>query len=518
MLSFLKKIVSYFSSDTDEINEKNNKLDEKHDINKNLDKNIAYFKQEFSQSADLVVREIKIFDLKAAIITMDGLIDKNMFSSNVMKVLMYDEISNKNSITNKTPNEIFNYVRDNLVAFPDQIEVNSYEDALNFVTAGFALLALDKHDKILAIGAQGFSIRGLSEPTSEKSQRGSRDGFIEVLRINITLIRRRIRSPKLKFETLIVGSVSKTYVCLCYMTDLDTSKIVEKIKKRLSNPNIKTVTTAGCLSPYLEKEGDLSLFSSIGFSERPDTICGKISEGRIAVLIDGTPTVLVAPYLFVEHFHNIDDYALRPYFVSLNRILKFAAFFIAILLPGLYVGLGTFNPELFPGELLNKIALATGSTPFSLMLETLIIHFIYEIMREAGLRLPQSLAHAVSIVGGLVIGDAAINSGLIGAPTLMVIALTTISSYVIPNLYEPITFLRLLFILAGGMLGIWGIMIVFSAILVNICAKSNFDIPFTAPISPFNLFGMRDVFFRFSWKILYKKINPVKSMPGTKKY
>ena len=224
---------------------------------------------------------------------------------------------------------------------------------------------------------------------------------------------------------------------------------------------------------------------------------------------------MIVPYLFVEYFQTLDDYSNQPYFATFTRWLKYLAFFIATLLPGIYVAVGTFNPEVFPEELTNKIATAIATTPFPLMLEALVIHFIYEIMREAGLRLPKPLGHAVSIVGALVIGDTAISSGLIGATTLMVVALTAISSYVIPSLYEPIAILRLLFIIVGGVMGIWGVMLLFSVVLVSICGKTTYGVPFSSPISPFSLFSMRDVAVRSSWKVLSKRANTVQHMPGT---
>ena len=170
---------------------------------------------------------------------------------------------------------------------------------------------------------------------------------------------------------------------------------------------------------------------------------------------------------------------------------------------------------MFPTQLLNKIASSVATTPFSLMTESLLVHFMYEIMREAGLRLPKALGHAVSIVGALVIGESAVSSGLIGGPTLMIIALTALSSYVIPRLYEPIAIIRLIFILVGGTTGIWGLMLVFSALLVNICSKTSFGVPFTSPIAPFSSFAIRDTFVRAGWKILSKKNNKVQNMPGS---
>lgn len=502
ILKDLKKF--FFTSEKTEEKQVSN-----HKIDTSIDKIIEFFKSEFDYSTDLIIREINLFDIKSCIISIDGMIDKNLMNEIIKTLVNVEYISNNNK-------DIYTKIKDKISSFPDQIEVETYEDALKMLLAGCALLCLDKCTSILVFGVQGFQIRSVAEPTSEKSQRGSREGFIEVLRINMSMIRRRISNPNLKFETMQLGSTTKTFIAICYMNDRVEPEILNEVRTRLKNCDIKSISTSGCISPYLEEEGDLSLFSSVGLSERPDAVCGKIVEGRIAVLIDGSPTVLIVPYLFVEYFHNIDDYTMKPYFASLNRIIKFIAFFIAILLPGCYVGFATFNPELIPSELLNKISLATGSTPFSLMMETLIIHFLYEIMRESGLRLPQNLGHAVSIVGGLVVGDAAVNAGLIGAPTIMVVALTSISTFVIPNLYEPIALLRFLFIIAGGTLGIWGIMILFSVVLVNLCSKSNFGIPFTSPISPFGIFGMRDTVLRTSWKSLSKNRDRIQEMPGSK--
>ena len=312
-----------------------------------------------------------------------------------------------------------------------------------------------------------------------------------------------------------LGKVSKTSICLCYLESKVSKEILGKVKKNLEKINLETILESGYIIPYLESQGDFSLFSSVGMTERPDTLCGKISEGRIAILVDGTPNALIVPYFFVEYFQHLDDYSMHSYFATFTRWLKYMAFFLSTLLPGLYVGISTFNPEILPGPILSKIALAVGTTPFSLMFETIIIHLIYEIMREAGLRIPRPLGHAVSIVGALVIGETAVSAGLIGAPTLMVVALTAISSYVIPNLYEPISILKFAFIIVGGLLGIWGIMILFTLVLVNLCFKNTYGIPFTAPLAPFNIFAMRDVIVRSGWSFLAKKIIKVQDFPGS---
>lgn len=478
-------------------------------IEKSISKNIEYFKHQFDGSADLTVRKIDIDGTKAAIISIEGMINKEVLANSVINPIMRGEYKKKD------PLDKYLYLRDSLLSTSEQVEVDTYEQAFKLAMSGFVLLLVDECAFILAIGIQGFSFRSVSEPNSEVMQRGSNEGFVEPLRINMTLIRRRIKNPKLKFETMQLGTISKTDIALCYLTNMVSPKILNEVRTRLQEVDLETIIASGYITPYLESKRDLSLFSSVGISERPDTVCGKIAEGRIAILVDGVPDVIIVPYLFVEYFQTLDDYANRPYFATFTRWLKYLAFFVSIFLPGLYVAMGTFNPELFPEKLLSKIAVAVSETPFNLMIEALIIHFIYEVMREAGLRLPKTLGHAVSIVGALVIGEAAVNSSLIGAPTLMILAITAISSYVIPRLYEPIAILRFVFIIVGGTMGIWGIMLLFSAILVNICAKNSFGVPFTAPLSPFSMFGMRDVAVRAGWKILGKRENMVQTMPGS---
>lgn len=505
MLKFIENLINFYTSTDDNQNHKK----EKNPISSSLDYSIVYFQKQFDKSADLTIREMLIAGTRAITVTIEGMTNKETLANSVINPIM------RGSYSNMTAPEKFEYLRYSLLSSAEQVEVKTYEDAFKFIMSGFAVIAVDGCDYMLAIGVQGFSFRGVSDPNSEVMQRGSREGFVEPLRINMTLIRRRIKSPKLKFELISVGDLSDTDVCLCYLTDMVSKKILDEIRQRIKNINLKSVLASGYISPYLEEKGDLSFFSSVGMSERPDTVCGKITEGRVVVLVDGTPNALIVPYLFIEYFQNLEDYDTRPYFATFTRWLKYISFFIATLLPGLYVAIGTFTPEVFPTQLLNKIASSVATTPFSLMTESLLVHFMYEIMREAGLRLPKALGHAVSIVGALVIGESAVSSGLIGGPTLMIIALTALSSYVIPRLYEPIAIIRLIFILVGGITGIWGLMLVFSALLVNICSKTSFGIPFTSPIAPFSSFAIRDTFVRAGWKILSKKNNKVQNMPGS---
>lgn len=473
-------------------------------ISNNVDKNISYLKKQFNGSVDFTVKYLTINNVRGAIITMEGMCNKEALTLSVINPLLTAKYPNIEKL------ELFHYIEKSVLSASEVAQITLYEQIMQLIMSGFAVLLVDGCSVALSIGVQGFSFRSVSEPESEVSERGSREGFVEPLRINMSLLRRRLKNPSLKFETMTLGSISKTDICLCYLTNAVSESILEKLKNKLKKIDLDAVLASGYLVTFLEDDNDYSIFSGIGVTERPDTASGKINEGRIAILIDGTPSALIVPYLFVENFQTMGDYSYKPYYATLIRWLKYICFFVASLLPGTYVVVALFNPELFPEKILNKVALSIGSTPFGLITEILLVLFMYEIMREAGLRLPKTLGHAVSIVGALVIGDTAVSAGLIGAPTLMIVALTAISSYVIPNLYPQLCVLRLLFIFAGGFFGIWGIVLLMCVVIVNICGKSTLGVPYTMPLAPFKPFGMRDVLVRADWRFLRHRRNLIR--------
>ena len=258
------------------------------------------------------------------------------------------------------------------------------------------------------------------------------------------------------------------------------------------------------------------MFSGVGVTERPDVVCGKIEEGRVAILMEGTPTAILVPFLFVENFQTLDDYLTRPFYGTFIRWLKYVAFFLSVLLPGLYVAIATHHPEMLPEALLLKIAESEAQTPFPVMAETLILYFLYEVLREAGLRAPRSLSATVSIVGGLVVGDTAVSAGLVSAPSLMVVALTAIAGYAVPRLYEPLALLRLAFLLAGNFLGVWGVTAGLVLLVMDLCGADSFGVPLLSPASPFSRrLAFRDVFVRAGWRRLAHGGVRVQQMPGS---
>lgn len=468
---------------------------------------LVYLRSQFGVSADLVIRRLHICGYEAAVVSIEGMVDRMVMADAV--ILPITEVQG-----NYTPADLLNHIRDDVLGFTDILQVATMEEFINLITSGFGAILIDGAPFAVLGGLQAFMIRGISEPSTEVTVRGSREGFTEAVRVNISMIRRRMKNPDLTFEMMDVGKTSHTAVCMCYMRSRVSPQLLDKIREKLETIPLDTVLESGYIQPFLE-ERRLSLFYTSEVTERPDTLCGKITEGRIGILVDGTPFALIIPYLFVEHFQSPDDYALNPYYATFIRFIKYVSFFISILLPGIYVAIGTYHVEMFPPVLLLSFLKSNQSTPFPLMVEALLIHFLFEVMREAGLRFPKAVGHAVSIVGALVIGESAVNAGLVGAPMVIIVALTAMSSFVIPSLYGAMAILRFAFIMLGGALGLYGVMLGACLLLCSICAMHIYTIPFTAPLTPFSLRSMRDVLIRADWRKLWKKNFLVQNVKGS---
>lgn len=506
MLRYFQSKISAIKSQFDDDNSA--KEEEATPLTANLLDNMIHLRAKYQNSSDFLTREITLGGVQAGFLMIEG-----MISLQTVSELLLEPLLNQGFPADAGADQIYDFIENRSILAVDMKDIFSCEEVFQFIMSGFVVILLDGLNKGIAFGMQGFNFRSISEPAGEVNERGSREGFTEPLRINMTMVRRRVKSPKLKFELFSVGKTSKTDICMVYMTDQVSQKLVREIRHRIKQIKLDLILTSGYIQPFLEGN-PWSLFSDVGTTERPDTLAAKISEGRVAVLVDGTPFALIVPYLFSENFQSLDDYAHRSYFATFTRLLKYFSFVAAILLPSLYVAVGTFHPELLPHALLFNVAAAEETTPFPLALEAFIIHLLYEIMREAGLRLPRPIGHAIGIVGALVIGDAAVTAGLIGSPMVLVVGMTAIASFVVPNLYEPVSVLRFVFIIIGGTMGLYGVALGCMIILVNICSLNNFGTPYMAPISPFSLSAMRDTFIRTSFLKMEKKDAKLQDLKG----
>ena len=462
-------------------------------INPRLEGSIARIKSIFGGSADLNVMRVEVSGVKCALLTLEG-----MVSSSDLAKMMFDPLMRYDR-KNAKPQDVFNFLSEDAIFSVEAYTVNLCSEVTEKLCSGFAVVLIHGFPRGVAVSAQGFNTRSISEPDSEANVKGTREALSDNLRTSMSLIRRRVKNPRLRFEFVKAGKISNTELCMVYIEGKTPKALREQTKKRLEQIKSELILTCGNILPYLAENGG-SFFSGVSTTERPDVLCAKIDEGRIAVLIDGVPFAAVCPALFVENFQTIDDYADKPYYATYLRWIRFFAFFISSLLPGLYVAAAVYHPEVLSRSLLLNLLASEEKTPFPLVVEMLIVIIMFEILREAGIRLPRSIGGAVSIVGGLVIGDAAVTSGLISAPLLIIIGITATSAFVIPSLNPQMTILRIANVILGGAIGFFGIALLWTAMLVNACTTDSFAVPYTAPMTPFTLRALRDVFMRPSAK------------------
>jgi spore germination protein KA len=367
----------------------------------------------------------------------------------------------------------------------ERIIIYNFGEAITQLFSGFALILVDGIAFGAAFGIQGYDKKSVGSPTSENNVMGSQEAFAEVIRTNISLIRRRIKHPALRFEMSQVGKLSKTDVCLVYIQGKADEKAVSEIRRRLADIKLDSVLGTGFIRPFLDGGEDRLLFSEAGYTERPDMLCANIIQGRIGVLVDGTPFCIVCPQMFSMYFDTIDDYASKTYFASFLKIIRYLAFLLASAFPGIYLAAVNYNPEMLNLKLLANLSASEKTTVMPLFSELVVIMLLLEVMREASIRLPHAVGTAMSIAGGLIIGDSAVKSGIISSPLLILVGLTATASFVIPALSQQTAVLRIMFIFAGGFAGFFGISVCALMTLANICSQSLTGIPFTSPLSPF---------------------------------
>lgn len=464
-------------------------MDKNEDLSIRLEGSIAKIKEIFGESADLNVVRVEVSGIKCALLTLEGMVSTSDLAKMLFDPLMrYDK-------KNAEPQDVFKFLTEQSLCSTESKVLNLYDETVEKLCAGFAVILIHGLKHGVAFSAQGYQTRSVSEPESESNLKGTREALTDNIRTSMSLLRRRVKSPKLRFEFVRAGKLANIELCIVYIEGKTPKALIEQTKRGISRIKADLILTSGNIIPYLAENGG-SFFSGVSTTERPDVLCAKINEGRIGVLIDGVPFAAVCPSLFVENFQTVDDYAEKPYFAVYQRWIRFAAFFISALLPGIYVAAAVFHPEVLSRSLLLNLIASEERTPYPLLAEMLIVIIMFEILREAGIRLPRAVGGAVSIVGGLVIGDAAVTSGLISAPLLIIIGIIATSAFVIPSLNPQMTILRIINVLLGGFAGFFGIALVGTVVLVNACTTDSFAVPYTAPLTPFTLRAAKDLFIR----------------------
>ena len=365
------------------------------------------------------------------------------------------------------------------------------------VLAGNPVLLFEGMDEAIIVGTKKVFVRAIAEPSTDVAVKGPREGFIEDIKINTSLIRRRLKTPELKIDFLNVGRRSQTFVAVCYLEGTSVQKTVDDIKQKLKEIDIDIIPDSSYLTHFLASR-PYSLLKQIGTTEKPDIFCAKIAEGRVGILVDGSPIALTAPYLLVEDFQSSEDYFVPPYRATFTRVLRLLSLIVAIYLPAFYIAAQLFKLQLFPIKLLMTISGSIRDIPFSPSLEMLLVLFVLEVLNEASIRMPKYVGMALSVVGALVLGETAVSAGFVSTPAIIIIAFSGIGLYAVPNLIEQTSVLRLIMLLVAGSVGTYGIILATAFILLYLVTAENFGVPVLAPFSPMVGRDLRDSLVKYN--------------------
>ncbi|WP_244163147.1 spore germination protein [Paenibacillus pectinilyticus] len=455
-----------------------------------LQENMAYIQNQLFHSSDLKSRNIRLNQLEGLIVFLESLSDQQRIQKEIIKPI----------------EEIKEGTLDELITSMEVAKKTDLNEALDALVQGNCILVFEDSVEFFCVNVKAVYKRNMSEPVNESVVRGAHDGFIENLITNLYLVRKRIENPNLVVRYYTVGSATSTKVALLYMQDLANPELVQEVDQRLGSIAMDTVILPGFISEWIE-DNSFSLFPQILFTERPDRTVAHLMEGRVVILSDGDPTALILPVTFFAFYQSPDDYHSRWIVGSFIRLIRLGSFFIASIVPALYIAIIGFHPEILPTNLIYTVKSSIDKIPFPPIVEALIMQIALEVLREAGIRLPSRVGQTVSIVGGLVIGESVVRAGLVSYPMVIVVALTAISSFVAPS-SEISTATRILgfpLMILAAMFGLIGITFGLLFLLIHLCKLESFGTAYFAPVTPLRIRDLKDALTRFPIWSMYQR-------------
>lgn len=393
--------------------------------------------------------------------------------------------------------ELLTLIENEILSSHEVERVHTLDDVSLAILSGDCALFLDGTDQVLIIGSKGWASRGVEEPQTESVVRGPREGFTENIRTNTMLIRRRIRDPNLRLDAYKVGRRTRKDLVVAYVAGIIHPSIVNELKRRLATIDMDDAPESGMIEQWIQ-DSFLSPFPTLMHTERPDKVSTALLQGKAAILLDGTPFVLTVPVTFGQMLQSPEDYYERWQIGSFIRMLRYTAAFFAVFLPSLYIALVSFHQGMIPSKLAFSVAAAREGVPFPAIVEAFIMELTLELLREAGIRLPKPIGQTIGIVGGLVIGEAAVSAGIVSPIMVIVVAVTAISSFAIPSYSMGISFriMRFGIMLAAAAFGLYGIILSYILINIHLVNLKSFGIPYSTPFAPFLRRDWKDLVVR----------------------
>lgn len=487
-------------------------------LSKRVHHNIQTIRDELQNSSDLVIREFElnmqqIGNCKGAVIYIEAMISNNLISEGIIRPIMHETRNYRQPVDAN----ILKFLRESVITIGEVSEKTDLSQMLLSIMMGEAVLFIDGIKTGLAVDVKGWEHRSVESPQTEAVIRGPRDSFTEAINQNLMLIRRRLRDPNLIFEKIQLGQRGHNDIVITYIKDLAHPDLIKEIHKRLDRIQMDLILDSGYVEQLLEDDW-WSPFTTLQDTERPDEVAAGIVEGRVAILVDNSPFALLAPATFNSLMMSPEDYYVRWTSANFVRLIRFIASFIAFVTPALYIALVSFHPEMIPTQLALSIAATREGIPFPSFVEALVMEISLELLREAGIRLPGPIGQTIGIVGGLVIGDAAVRAGIVSPIMVIVVALTAIAGFIIPtySLSFGLRITRFFLMIFASILGLYGLTIGLLLVLGHLATLTSFGVSYLSPWAPFDYQDIKDSIIRAPWHIDKKRPRFTKAFDSTR--
>lgn len=463
-------------------------------LSHSLEKNMALLNELF-KDVDIfkskTIVNARNENIKLGLAYCSSVTDTTLISESIIEPLTtYAQMSNSS--------DIISGLMEQVIQVGDIEKTDSVSSIVEAICKGDTIVLADKEAMVLIISTKSFPTRSITEPQNERTLNGPREGFTESLLTNIAMLRRRVHTNKMKIKLITLGKRTKTNVCICYIDGIVNNKILSELNKRLHKIDIDAVLDSNYISELI-KDGPTSPFRTTGYTERPDTVISRLLEGRIALIVDGSPSALTLPFLFIENFQSSEDYYMNYYYASFSRMLRIFGFIITLGVPGLYIAIVAYHHEMLPTQLLLNIAAERSSVPLPASVEAFVMLIVFDILRETGVRMPNNIGQALSIVGALVIGQSAVEARMVAAPMIIIVAMTGITNLLVPRLSGPVIFIRYFLLLAASVLGFYGLVLGMAVVVIHVLNLRSFGIPQISAAGNLRFQEVKDIAFRAPW-------------------
>ena len=477
------------------------------EISPDIAQNRTTLNEIFKGCFDIGFREFAIGSgqTKCLLVYMDGAVNKDEINENILKPLMNDIRLTSPDLIPEQQN-LIEILKTTSISNNEVVDTKLMKDAVKHVLLGYCALFIDRNESGLSFATKGWQHRSVQDPTVEPVLRGPHDGFTEDLRVSTSLIRRRIKTPDLKMEKFEIGRLSKTEVVIAYVKGIADDGILNELRQRLGRIDIDIILDSSYIEHLIE-DSPLSPFPQTEVTERPDSSAEAVTLGRFVILVDGSPFALIVPTVFPRLLTSPEDNYVRAYYATFIRLLRYVAFALALLGPSLYIAITTFHQEMIPTSLLTTIAASRADVPFPAIVEALLMEITFDLIREAGERLPRYISQSLSIVGVLVIGQTAVQAGLVSQAMVIVVSITAIASFTIPklNMSRSVRLLRFPIMILSATLGIFGLIMGLLIILIHMASLRTYGVPYLSPLAPLTLEDWKSIVLRFPEWALRKR-------------